>query len=93
MTRLLKQEGMVGLQDRSSRRKRLRQPTPAEVIERIASLRRQRMPGKEIATTAGVSPATVSACQLPRALAIVGIFRSRARRTSSRLASEASSVF
>jgi transposase InsO family protein len=30
------------------------------VIERIASLRRQRMPGQEIATTVGVSPATVS---------------------------------
>jgi transposase InsO family protein len=54
------QEGVAGLQDRSSRPKRLRQPTPPEVIERIASLRRQRMPGNEIATTVGVSPATVS---------------------------------
>ena len=54
------QEGLAGLQDRSSRPKRLRKPTPPEVIERIASLRRQRMPGKEIATTVGVSPATVS---------------------------------
>jgi transposase InsO family protein len=53
-------EGQAGLQDRSSRPKRLRKPTPPEVIERIASLRRQRMPGKEIATTVGVSPATVS---------------------------------
>ena len=55
-----KREGLAGLQDRSSRPKRLRKPTPPEVIERIASLRRQRMPGTEIATTAGVSPATVS---------------------------------
>ena len=54
------QEGLAGLQDRSSRPKRLRKPTPPEVSERIASLRRQRMPGKEIATTVGVSPATVS---------------------------------
>ena len=54
------QEGLAGLQDRSSRPKRLRQPTPPEVVERIASLRRQRMPGQEIATTVGVSPATVS---------------------------------
>jgi transposase InsO family protein len=56
----LEQEGQAGLQDRSSRPKRLRKPTPPEVIERIESLRRQRMPGKEIATTVGVSPATVS---------------------------------
>ncbi len=54
------QEGLAGLQDRSSRPQRLRQPTPPEVIERIESLRRQRMPGKEIAATVGVSPATVS---------------------------------
>jgi len=54
------QEGLAGLQDRSSRPQRLRQPTPPEVIERIESLRRQRMPGQEIAATVGVSPATVS---------------------------------
>jgi len=54
------QEGLAGLQDRSSRPHRLRQPTAPEVIERIESLRRQRMPGKEIAATVGVSPATVS---------------------------------
>ena len=54
------QEGLAGLQDRSSRPHRLRQPTPPQVIERIESLRRQRMPGKEIATTVGVSAATVS---------------------------------
>lgn len=55
-----KQEGSAGLADRSSRPHRLRKPTPPEVVERIESLRRQRMPGKEIATTVGVSPATVS---------------------------------
>jgi len=49
-------EGLASLQDRSSRPKRLRQPTPPEVIERIASLRRQRMPGKEIAATVGAEP-------------------------------------
>ena len=54
------QEGLAGLQDRSSRPHRLYRPTPPEVIERIASLRRQRMPGTEIAATVGVSPATVS---------------------------------
>ncbi|HSS87307.1 MAG TPA: IS481 family transposase [Reyranella sp.] len=54
------QEGLAGLQDRSSRPHRLRQPTPPEVIERIESLRRQRLPGKEIAATVGVSAATVS---------------------------------
>ena len=54
------QEGPAGLQDRSSRPHRLRQPTPPQVIEHIESLRRQRMPGKEIATIVGVSAATVS---------------------------------
>jgi transposase InsO family protein len=54
------QEGLAGLQDRSSRPHRLRQPSPPQVIERIESLRRQRMPGKEIAATVGVSAATVS---------------------------------
>ncbi len=48
------QEGLAGLQDRNSRPHRLRQPTPQPVIDRIESLRRQRMPGKEIAATVGV---------------------------------------
>ena len=55
-----RQEGLAGLQDRSSRPHRLRQPTAPEVIERIESLRRQRLPGKEIAAMVGVSAATVS---------------------------------
>jgi transposase InsO family protein len=54
------QEGPAGLQDRSSRPHRLRQPTPPEVVERIESLRRQRMPGTEIAALVGVSASTVS---------------------------------
>jgi transposase InsO family protein len=53
-------EGLAGLQDRSSRPQRLYRPTPQLVIDRIESLRRQRMPGKEIAACVGVSAATVS---------------------------------
>lgn len=53
-------EGLVGLQDRSSRPQRLRCPTPQAVVERIEALRRQRRTGKAIAAEAGVSPATVS---------------------------------
>jgi transposase InsO family protein len=54
------EEGLAGLQDRSSRPHRMRRPTPQLVIERIETLRRQRMPGKEIAARVGVSAATVS---------------------------------
>lgn len=53
-------EGLAGLQDRSSRPARLRQPTPQAVIDRIETLRRQRLTGKAIAAETGVSPATVS---------------------------------
>ena len=53
-------EGLAGLEDRSSRPRRLRQPTPLEVIEKIERLRRQRLTGKQIAAEAGVAPATVS---------------------------------
>jgi transposase InsO family protein len=53
-------EGTAGLQDRSSRPRRLRCPTPQAVIERIEALRRQRRTGKAIAAEVGVSPATVS---------------------------------
>jgi transposase InsO family protein len=55
-----RQEGSAGLQDRSSRPHRLRQPTPQRVVEEIGQLRRQRWTGKQIAVQAGVSPATVS---------------------------------
>jgi len=53
-------EGPVGLADRSSRPKRLRDPTPPQTVERIIALRRQRFTGQQIAGQTGVSPATVS---------------------------------
>jgi transposase InsO family protein len=53
-------EGLAGLQDRSSRPHRLRQPTPQTTIDRIEALRRQRLTGQAIAAETGVSPATVS---------------------------------
>jgi transposase InsO family protein len=53
-------EGLAGLQDRSSRPQKLYRPTPQPIVERIEVLRRQRMCGKAIAATVGVSPATVS---------------------------------
>src|ERR1700688_184504 len=52
--------GLAGLQDRSSRPQRLRQPTPQATIDRIEALRRQRLTGQTIAAETGVSPATVS---------------------------------
>jgi len=55
-----RREGLAGLQDRSSRPHRLRQPTPQPVVDEIERLRRQRRTGKEIAAETGVSPATVS---------------------------------
>jgi len=55
-----REEGPPGLQDRSSRPKRLHQPTPQAVVEQIEALRRQRLTGKAIATATGVSSATVS---------------------------------
>ena len=53
-------EGPLGLEDRSSRPRRLRDPTPPATIERIIALRRQRFTGQQIAGQTGVSPATVS---------------------------------
>src|SRR3954469_25237962 len=55
-----RREGLSGLQDRSSKPHRLRQATPAVVVEEIERLRRQRWTGKQIALQVGVSPATVS---------------------------------
>ena len=55
-----RREGPAGLQDRSSRPHRLRQPTPQAVVAEIERLRRQRWTGKQIAAETGVSPATVS---------------------------------
>jgi len=53
-------EGPGGLEDRSSRPRRLRKPTAAEVVEQIIALRRRRFTGRQIAKETGVSPATVS---------------------------------
>jgi transposase InsO family protein len=53
-------EGVAGLADRSSRPHRLYRPTPLAIVERIETLRRQRLTGKAIAAEVGVSPATIS---------------------------------
>jgi transposase InsO family protein len=53
-------EGLSGLQDRSSRPTRLYRPTAQATIDRIETLRRQRLTGQAIAAETGVSPATVS---------------------------------
>jgi transposase InsO family protein len=55
-----RREGSAGLQDRSSRPLRFRQPTAQAVVDEIKRLRRQRWTGKQIAAETGVSPATVS---------------------------------
>lgn len=65
-------EGEKGLRDRSSRPHQLYRPTPGEVVDRIAALRRQRWTGKHIALELGVSPATVS-----RVLRRLGLSRMR----------------
>lgn len=52
--------GLAGLQDLSSRPKRLYRPTPPAVIDRIRSLRLERRTGKAIACLVGVSRSTVS---------------------------------
>jgi len=53
-------EGLAALEDRSSRPRRLRKPTPLGMVERIVELRRQRLTGKQIALETGVSRSTVS---------------------------------
>jgi transposase InsO family protein len=53
-------EGAAGLQDRSSRPGRLRNPTPPATVTRIIELRRQRLTGRHLAAETGVSSATVS---------------------------------
>ena len=52
--------GLAGLQDRSSKPYRLRNPTSQATIDHIVRLRRRRWTGKHIARETGVSPATVS---------------------------------
>ena len=53
-------EGLVGLNDRSSRPHRLYRPTPQAVVEQVEVLRRARRTGKQIAAELDLSPATVS---------------------------------
>ena len=53
-------EGEAGLADRSSRPHVLPTATPADVVEHVIALRRQRITGKQIAATLKLSPATVS---------------------------------
>ena len=53
-------EGLGGLDDRSSRPRRLREPTPPETVERVIALRRRRFTGQQIAKETGVSRTTVS---------------------------------
>ncbi len=55
-----RREGLAGLNDRSSRPHRLHRPTPPQLVEQVALLRRQRHTGQQIATELGLSPATVS---------------------------------
>ena len=65
-------QGPAGLADRSSRPHKLYRPTPAETVDQVIALRRQRFCGRQIARDAGVSPATVS-----RILRAEGISRAR----------------
>ena len=58
--RRYREQGAVGLLDRSSRPRRLRQPTSPEVAEHVAALRRARWTGHRIAQQTGLSRATVS---------------------------------
>ena len=52
-------DGPEGLQDRSSRPHRLRQPTPEPIVERIEALRRERQTGQQIADLRDVPLGTV----------------------------------
>lgn len=54
------EHGVDGLRDRSSRPRRLREPTSAELVARVEALRRERWTGLRIAQQTGLSRATVS---------------------------------
>ena len=58
--RRYRERGVDGLKDRSSRPRRLRQPTSAEQVLLVESLRRERWTGARIAQQTGLSRATVS---------------------------------
>jgi len=53
-------DGIAALHDRSSRPLRFYRPTSAALIEQVEKLRRQRWTGCRIASSTGLSPATVS---------------------------------
>ncbi len=55
-----RESGAAGLRDRSSRPRRLRQPTSAEQVAQVEALRRERWTGVRIAQATGLSRATVS---------------------------------
>jgi transposase InsO family protein len=55
-----REAGVAGLRDRSSRPRRLRQPTTDQQIARVEALRRERWTGVRIAQATGLSRATVS---------------------------------
>lgn len=50
--------GVAGLEDRSSRPHRLRQPTSVELVARVEALRRERWSGYRIALQTGLSRST-----------------------------------
>ncbi len=58
--RRFQQQGLAGLQDRSSRPHHSPRSTSASLIERVIQLRRQHTPGYQIARLTELSPATVS---------------------------------
>jgi transposase len=58
--RRYREQGAAGLRDRSSRPRRLRQPTPPEFVGRVEALRRERWTGLRIAQQTGLSRATIS---------------------------------
>lgn len=58
--RRFREQGPAGLKDRSSRPKRLRQPTSPEKVRLVEALRRERWTGWRIALQTGLSRATVS---------------------------------
>jgi transposase InsO family protein len=55
-----REAGSAGLSDRSSRPRRLRQPTVPELVAQVEALRRERWTGLRIAQQTGLSRATVS---------------------------------
>ena len=59
------EEGLAGLQDRSSRPHRLHRPTPQSVVVEIERLRRHRWTGKEIASETGVLRVVGDAVYVP----------------------------